>query len=316
LAASDLTPNPFPLGKGNKTSGPHSIKETGRGLARFPLRDNFSDPLVASQLDSQMRICPSPAFFRERGRLAHGSLFSLRPARQLREGAASATILARRSLIRRQQTWPPREARGIGSTLTYAAHPLRAAIGTGASHFLSREKTRARGRKNVVFAPGFTLLEIAVVLFLMGLMFLIAMPYIGGLTDAELKSASRQLAGRATYLFDEASAHKLVIQLVFDMNANAYFVMTADPYSPQPTFFPDNSFSGKRVVLPDSIRIRDVSVEGIGMLSRGTIATQFYPEGYVDATLIHLIDIKGRVMTIAIDPLTGQVMVAKGDLRK
>jgi general secretion pathway protein H len=193
---------------------------------------------------------------------------------------------------------------------------LRSAIATAAPHFLSREKTRERGRRATYFAPGFTLLEIAVVLFLMGLMFLIAMPYMGGLTDAELKSASRQLAGRATYLFDEASAHKLVIQLVFDMNANAYFVMTADPYSPQPTFFPDHSFSGRRVLLPPSVRIRDVTVEGIGTLSNGTIATQFYPEGYVDATLIHLIDSKGRVMTIAIDPLTGQVMVAKGDLRK
>jgi len=149
----------------------------------------------------------------------------------------------------------------------------------------------------------------------MGLMMLIAMPYIGGLTDAELKSASRRLAGRATYLFDEASAHKLVIQLVFDLNANAYFVMTADPYSPQPTFFPDHSLAGRRVVLPNSVRIRDVTVEGIGTLARGTIATQFYPQGYVDGTLIHLVDSKGRVMTIEINPLTGQVMIAKGDLR-
>src|ERR1700731_4054198 len=73
---------------------------------------------------------------------------------------------------------------------------------------------------------GFTLLEIMVVLFLMGLIMLIAMPYMGGLTDAQLKSASRRLAGRATYLYDEASARKLVIQLVFDLDTNSYFVMT------------------------------------------------------------------------------------------
>jgi type II secretory pathway pseudopilin PulG len=161
-----------------------------------------------------------------------------------------------------------------------------------------------------------TLLEIAVVLFLMGLMMLIAMPYFGGFTDAQLKSASRRLAGRATYLYDEASARKLVIQLVFDMDNSAYFVMTADPYAPKPTFFPDHSTSGARVTLPDAVRIRDVTVDGIGTLSRGTIATWFYPQGYVDATIIHLIDSKGRIMTIGIDPLTGQTMVEKGDLRK
>jgi Tfp pilus assembly protein FimT len=165
------------------------------------------------------------------------------------------------------------------------------------------------------FSAGFTLLEIAVVLFLMGLMLLIAMPYMGGVTDAQLKSVSRRLAGRATYLYEEASARKLVIQLVFDMDHNAYFVMTADPYSPQPAFFPDHSSSGATVMLPDAVRIRDVTVEGVGTLSRGTIATEFYPEGYVDATIVHLIDSKGRVMTLGIDPLTGEVMIASGDLR-
>jgi prepilin-type N-terminal cleavage/methylation domain-containing protein len=164
-------------------------------------------------------------------------------------------------------------------------------------------------------SAGFTLLEIAVVLFLMGLIMVIALPYIGGYTNGQLKSASRRMAGRATYLFDEASARKLVIQLVFDMDNSLYFVMVADPYAPQPTFFPDLSPSGARVKLPDQVRIRDVTVEGIGTLSRGTVATQFYPEGYVDATLIHLIDNKGRIMTLRIDPLTGRVNIANGDLR-
>ncbi len=184
-----------------------------------------------------------------------------------------------------------------------------------AIHLLSPSERRDKTTEGVAFARGFTLIELAVVMFLMGLMLLIAMPYIGGVTDGQLKSVSRRLAGRATYLYDEASARKLVIQLVFDMDHNGYFVMVADPYSRRPTFFPDNSPSGARVLLPDAVHIRDVTVEGIGTLSRGTLATQFYPEGYVDATLVHLIDKKGRVMTLRIDPLTGQVAIARGDLR-
>ena len=164
------------------------------------------------------------------------------------------------------------------------------------------------------FAPGFTLIELAVVMFLMTLMLFIAMPYIGGITDAQLKSTCRRMAGRATYLYDEASSRKLVIQLVFDMDHNSYYVMTADPYSAQPAFLIDRSSSGAPVHLPDAVRIRDVSVEGIGSLNRGVIACQFYPQGYVDATVVHLIDSKGRVMTFGIDPLTGQVMIANGDL--
>jgi type II secretory pathway pseudopilin PulG len=155
-----------------------------------------------------------------------------------------------------------------------------------------------------------------VVIFLMGLILTIAMPYLGGISSAELKSSARRLAGRATYLYDEASARKLVIRLVFDMDSNAYYVMEADPYAPQPAFFPDLSTAGRRVNLPNTVRIRDVTVEGVGTLARGTVSTQFYPEGYVDATIVHLIDSRGRVMTLAIDPLTGHVMVAMGDLRQ
>jgi prepilin-type N-terminal cleavage/methylation domain-containing protein len=178
----------------------------------------------------------------------------------------------------------------------------------------NRKPIESIGAPGTRFQPGFTLLEISVVLFLMGLMLLIAMPYIGGVTDSQLRSASRRLAGRATYLYDEASARKLVIQLVFDLDHNSYFVLTADPYAPQPAFFRDNSPSGALVRLPNNVRLRDVTVEGVGTISRGTIATQFYPQGYVDATIIHLIDIKGRIMTVGLDPLTGQVMIARGDL--
>ena len=174
----------------------------------------------------------------------------------------------------------------------------------------SRGPLRARLR----LAPGFTLLEIAVVLFLMGLMMLIAMPYLGGFRSAELRSATRRLAGRATYLYDEASSRKLVIRLVFDFDRNAYYVMTADPYAAKPAFLPDHSSSGAPVVLPSTVRLRDVTVQGIGTLSRGTIACQFYPQGYVDATLVHLMDASGHVMTLGVNPLTGAVMIAAGDV--
>ena len=160
---------------------------------------------------------------------------------------------------------------------------------------------------------GFTLLEIMVVLFLMGLIMLIAMPYVGSVTDSQLKSASRRLAGRATYLYDEAMARKLVIRLVYDMDANAYFVTMADPYARQPAFFPDLSTAGRRIQLPDNVRIRDVTVEGVGTLGRGQTSTQFYPQGFVDATVIHLIDRRARVMTLKIDSLTGHVAIVQGE---
>jgi prepilin-type N-terminal cleavage/methylation domain-containing protein len=163
-------------------------------------------------------------------------------------------------------------------------------------------------------APGFTLLELAVVIFIMGLMLSLAMPYLGGFRQAALKSQARRMAGRATYLYDEATGHKLVLRLIFDLDNNGYAVAQLDPYAVKPVFAPDTSMSGHPVMMPAAMRIRDVTVEGIGTVNKGTIATTFYPEGYVDATVVHLEDASGDVMTLELSPLTGQVAIINGDV--
>jgi prepilin-type N-terminal cleavage/methylation domain-containing protein len=163
-------------------------------------------------------------------------------------------------------------------------------------------------------SPGFTLLELAVVIFIMGLMLTLALPYLGGFRQAALKSQARRLAGRATYMYDEATGHKLVLRLIFDIDNNGYAAAQLDPYAVKPVFAPDTTMSGRPVMMPAAIRIRDVTVEGIGTVNRGTIATNFYPEGYVDATVVHLEDASGDVMTLEFSPLTGQVAIISGDV--
>ena len=162
---------------------------------------------------------------------------------------------------------------------------------------------------------GFTLLELAIVIFIMALMFTLVLPYTGGYRKARLKSEARRLAGRASYLFDEASAQKVFLRLVFDLDHQVYGVMRLDPYAmPTPSFGPDRSSAGAPVTMPPSIAIRDVTVGDLGTFNTGTVATQFYPEGFVDATLIHMVDLSGHVMTLAFNPVTGRVIVREGDL--
>lgn len=163
-------------------------------------------------------------------------------------------------------------------------------------------------------APGFTLLEIAVVLFIMGLMVSLAMPYLGGFHSAELKSEARRLAGRASYLYDEASTRQVIYRMTFDLDHNAYFVMSLDPYAAPPKFVPYGGTWGGLVVMPPGVFLRDVSVAGVGAAKAGAISCQFYPDGYVDATVIHLISVSGKVLTVSFNPLTGNVGIVSGDL--
>lgn len=160
---------------------------------------------------------------------------------------------------------------------------------------------------------GFTLLELAIVIFIMALMFTLAIPYMGGYRQAALKSQSRRLAGRASYLYDEAATQKVVLRLIFDMDHQRYAVARLDPYSAKPQFLPDHSMAGNMVTMPPSVEIRDVTVADQGTFNKGSVACQFYPEGYVDATLVHLMDLSGHVMTLAFNPLTGQVAIVSGD---
>ena len=181
--------------------------------------------------------------------------------------------------------------------------------GEGSRAYSTRDASRFS-----LASPGFTLLELAIVIFIMGLMLTLTMPYIGGFRRAQLRSQARRLAGRATYMFDQAAGHKLVLRLIFDIDNRGYAVARLDPYSVKPVFAPDRTPSSRPVQMPSAVRIRDVTVEGIGTVNRGIIACNFYPEGYVDATVVHLEDSSGDVMTLEFSPLTGQVAVIEGDV--
>jgi len=178
----------------------------------------------------------------------------------------------------------------------------------GAARAEPRRRTPAGG------APGFTLLEIAVVIFIMGLMMTLAIPYLGGFHGAQLKSEARRLAGRANYLYDEASTQQVIYRMTFDLDHNGYYVTRLDPYGPQPKFIPFSGLWGYQVVMPPGLKLRDVSVAGIGAAKVGSISCQFYPTGYVDATVIHLASVSGEVLTLSFNPLTGDVGIVNGDV--
>jgi prepilin-type N-terminal cleavage/methylation domain-containing protein len=163
--------------------------------------------------------------------------------------------------------------------------------------------------------PGFTLLELAVVLLLIGLILAIAMPRFGMFQSAELRSEAHRLATRSHYLYQEAGAQKVLLRLNLDLNNNTYFVTRLDPFAAKPFFMPEKGPAGGLVRMPADVRLRDVWVEGGGGLFRsGIVGCQFYPGGMADAAVIHLFDRNGDVMTLGIDPFNGAVAIISGDL--
>jgi prepilin-type N-terminal cleavage/methylation domain-containing protein len=162
--------------------------------------------------------------------------------------------------------------------------------------------------------PGFTLLELAVVLLIIGLVLAIAMPRFGAFQGAELRSEAHRLAARSNYLYEEAGAQKVLLRLNFDLNHSTYFVTRLDPFAPNPSFMPEKGPAGGVVTMPADVRLRDVWVEGGGVFRSGIVTCQFYPGGIADAAVIHLFDRRGDVITLGIDPFNGAVAIISGDL--
>jgi hypothetical protein len=155
---------------------------------------------------------------------------------------------------------------------------------------------------------------LAVVLFIIGLIFAIAIPRLDSLQGSELRSEAHRLAARTHYLYEEAGAQKVLLRLNLDINHNSYFVTRLDPLAIMPSFKPERGPAGGLVKMPPDVRLRDVWVEGGGLSRSGLVRCQFYPGGTADAAVIHLRSRRGEVITLGINPFSGGVAILAGDL--
>ncbi len=153
---------------------------------------------------------------------------------------------------------------------------------------------------------GWTLLEIAVVLFVLGLVLLITYPQLRALSGGDLNTSSRRIVGTIRYLYQESIASRRVLRLNYDLDQERYWI-TARREDGE--FGPPPDILQLPIELPPRIALADVETLQNGKVATGRAFTQFLPEGQVDRTVIHLQDDGGRSRTIVVNPLTGRAKV-------
>ena len=155
---------------------------------------------------------------------------------------------------------------------------------------------------------GFTLVELALVLFLVAAFTGLVLPLTTGLGEDKLRRESRRLAGTVKELFNEASLSGRQHRLTFDLARGSYRASVLEAVGER---FEEHPV-GRERQLPKSVRLRDVAVAGRDSSGTGTVAATVYPVGWMDEIVIHLEE-EGEVFTLRVSPLTGITEVYEGD---
>jgi len=159
---------------------------------------------------------------------------------------------------------------------------------------------------------GFTLLELAIVLFIVGLLAVTVVPHFGNVGSARLETTAKRLAAVVRYLAGEAALQNRPYRLNYDLDKHSYWITTLVATQNGSEFQEDRSPLSRPVQLPPTVTFADVQAPGVGRVSTGRVHTHFLPHGYTDPTLIHLRDQSARIVTVLIPSLTGEARIYEG----
>lgn len=159
---------------------------------------------------------------------------------------------------------------------------------------------------------GFTLIEIGLVILIIGLVLALAIPRFRDQGRAELMSQARKLAATFRFLQQEAILNGRVYRLNYDLDQQRYFVTEADFGD---AFLPTTGILAKDVTLPSTVQLADIDVPDFGgKIYEGAGYTHFFPDGYVDPTVVHLANGEEAYTLYVPNGLTGRAYVAAGYL--
>lgn len=176
-------------------------------------------------------------------------------------------------------------------------------------------------------------------LLILGVMLAIAIPRLGNRAYAQLSSETRKMALAFRYLRHAAILNGRTYRLMYDIDNRMYWAEVGEIDAPPvdeeeedadsalddqeffPEAEPEQRFSrdtdgplGIRR-LPEPIGFSDVELPLVaGKVMEGMAYTTFYPDGYVDVSVVHLDNGQDVFTLYVLNPIVGQVFVEPGYL--
>ncbi|RMF93358.1 MAG: hypothetical protein D6734_10265 [Candidatus Schekmanbacteria bacterium] len=155
---------------------------------------------------------------------------------------------------------------------------------------------------------GFTLIEISVILFIIGLVGVLIFPKLEQrLFDVEYRSALRRLTNDIKQIFNVSALKGITYYFVFDLDKEVYWVALPDK---EGNISDDADTHLIHREMPEGTDIVDIEY-GSRIFSEGRNIILFTPTGLEGKYYIHLKRKKDK-LTVIIHPLTGKAEIVKG----
>jgi prepilin-type N-terminal cleavage/methylation domain-containing protein len=159
---------------------------------------------------------------------------------------------------------------------------------------------------------GYTLIELSIVLFLVGLFFFISMPRLGiFLFQTDLKDAARSLKATVNILRSKSISTHVPTILHLDLDQGLYWGSFArrDGEETDSGELTRKPFLIHPRKLPEGVRFLDASNINTQKKSFGQMSSIFTPKGALEETVIHLADGDQHVLTIIVNAYTGRFSI-------
>jgi len=182
---------------------------------------------------------------------------------------------------------------------------------------------------------GFTLIEILITLAIIGMIVGLSMGQIGKILSLDMKKTAKRLGSTIRYLYHKSATESLTLRLVFDIDESSYWVEgtsgpfalvreedeeeedeeeeDADAAERVPIFTRQESRLLKPIQLPSGVYFKDIYAEHqIDRISEGRAYIYFFPQGYVERSVINLRDKEDeKHFSIEVNPISGSVKILK-----
>lgn len=153
---------------------------------------------------------------------------------------------------------------------------------------------------------GFTLIEIAVVLAIIGMVLILVLPRLPSSDSENLKVSARTLASTLRYVQDRAATGRTVYYLRLEPGTDSVKVLEAGADGSEKV--PGDPLLQKQAIT-EGIIVADVTIPRLGRLNDGQVRLDIGAGGLRDFVTIHLRSPDGRFWTVMAFPSSGKVKV-------